>query len=186
MMFRRELKNNVKNEIMRDEQDYENLTEFIEIVIDLDNKLYERVMKKRYDQFKNRVEFIYESAADYAKSKQQLYIKNSEYTESALMKLDMTYWRKKKNSKSKKERKEKKLYYECEKTDHFVRNCRNENAMPQWQLNITFLKIFETDDIKEAVNETVTQKISSDNKYCTTIRRNCKKLSMQHWTRQNK
>ena len=36
-IFWQELKNNVKNEIMRDEQNYENLVEFIEIVIDLDN-----------------------------------------------------------------------------------------------------------------------------------------------------
>ena len=49
IMFRRELKNNVKDEIMRDGRDYESLAEFIEIVIDLDDKLYERVMKKRYD-----------------------------------------------------------------------------------------------------------------------------------------
>ena len=127
IMFRRELKNNVKDEIMRDERDYESLAEFIEIVIDLDDKLYERVMKKRYDQFKDKAEFIYESAAEYAKSKQQSYIKNSEYIELALMKLDMTHRRKEKNSKNKK----KKLCYECEKTDHFVKNCRNENVMSQ-------------------------------------------------------
>ena len=49
IMFRQELKDNVKDEIMRDGRDYENLAEFIKIVIDLDNKLYKRVMKKRYD-----------------------------------------------------------------------------------------------------------------------------------------
>ena len=59
IMFRRELKDNIKNEIMRDGRNYKNLAEFIEIVIDLDNKLYERVMKKRYDQFKDRAKFIY-------------------------------------------------------------------------------------------------------------------------------
>ena len=68
-MFRRELKNNVKDEIMRDERDYESFAELIEIVIDFNNKLYKRVMKKRYDQFKNRAEFIYESTAKYTKSK---------------------------------------------------------------------------------------------------------------------
>ena len=49
IMFRRELKDNVKDEIMRDGRNYESLAEFIEIVIDLDDKLYERVMKKRYN-----------------------------------------------------------------------------------------------------------------------------------------
>ena len=48
-MFRRELKNNVKNEIMRDERDYKTFIEFIEIVINLDDRLYERIMKKRYN-----------------------------------------------------------------------------------------------------------------------------------------
>ena len=45
-MFRRELKNNIKNEIMHDERDYESFAKFIEIVIDFDDKLYEQVMKK--------------------------------------------------------------------------------------------------------------------------------------------
>ena len=39
-MFRRKLKDNVKNKIMRDERDYENLAELIEIVIDFNDKLY--------------------------------------------------------------------------------------------------------------------------------------------------
>ena len=48
-MFRRKLKDNVKNKIIRDDRDDENLIEFIEIVINFDDKLYKRVMKKRYD-----------------------------------------------------------------------------------------------------------------------------------------
>ena len=166
IMFRQELKDNVKDEIMRDGRDYESLAELIEIVIDLDDKLYERVMKKRYNQFKDRARLIYESAAEYAKPKQQSYIRNSKYIESASMKLRMTHRRRKKNPKNKKKDKEKKLCYECEKTDHFVKNCRNENVMFQQQLNVTLKKIFETDDMKKAVNETVIQKISSNNKYC--------------------
>ena len=166
IMFRRELKNNIKDEIMRDERDYESLAELVEIVIDFDDKLYERVMKKRYDQFRNRAELIYESAAEYAKSKQQLYIKNSEYTEFALMKLKMTHRHKKKNSKNKKKDKEKKLCYKCEKTDHFVRNCRNESVMCQRQLNVTLKKISKTDDMKKAVNGTIIQEINSNDEYC--------------------
>ena len=34
---------------MCDERDYENFIEFIKIVIDFDNKLYEQIMKKRYN-----------------------------------------------------------------------------------------------------------------------------------------
>ena len=128
-MFRRELKNNVKDEITRDERNYESLAEFTEIVIDLDDKLYERVMKKQNNQFRNRAELIYKWVADYAKSKQQLYIKNSKYIEFALMELDITHRRKEKNFKDKKKSKKKKLCYECEKADHFIKNCRNESVM---------------------------------------------------------
>ena len=82
------------------------------------------------------------------------------------MKLNMTHRSREKNLKNKKNEKKKKLCYECEKTDHFVRNCRNKNVMSQRQLNVTLKKIFKTDDLKKAVNETVTQKINSDDEYC--------------------
>ncbi len=36
---------------MRDEKTLNDMFDLIEVVIDLDNKLYERVIKKRYDQF---------------------------------------------------------------------------------------------------------------------------------------
>ena len=75
--------------MMHDEQDYESFAERIKIVIDLDNKLYKQVMKKRYNQSKDRAEFIYKPTVKYIKSKYQLYIRNSEYTELASMKLDI-------------------------------------------------------------------------------------------------
>ena len=58
------------------------------------------------------------------------------------------------------------MYYEYEKTDHFVKNYRNENVMLQQQLNITLKKIFKIDNMKKVVNETVIQKINSNNKCC--------------------
>ncbi len=48
-MFRRNFKNNLKNEIMRDEKFISDIFDLIEVVIDFDDKLYERVIKKRYD-----------------------------------------------------------------------------------------------------------------------------------------
>ncbi len=50
-MFRRDFKNNLKNEIMRDEKTFNDMFDFIEVVIDFDDKLYKRAIKKRYDQF---------------------------------------------------------------------------------------------------------------------------------------
>ena len=48
-MFRRNLKNNLKNEIMRDDKFINDMFDLIEVAIDFDDKLYERAMKKRYD-----------------------------------------------------------------------------------------------------------------------------------------
>ncbi len=48
-MFRRNLKNNLKNEIMRDSKFISDMFDFIEVVINFDNKLYKKVIKKRYN-----------------------------------------------------------------------------------------------------------------------------------------
>ncbi len=45
-MFRQDLKNNLKNKIMRNRRSINNIFDFIEIVIDLDNKLYKKAIKK--------------------------------------------------------------------------------------------------------------------------------------------
>ena len=57
------------------------------------------------------------------------------------------------------------MCYECEKVDHFVKNCRNENVMSQQQLNVMLKKILKIDDMKKTINETVTQKINSNDEY---------------------
>ena len=60
-MYRRKLKKQIKNELMRDERTYETLDELIEIFIDFDEKLYERVMKKKYDEkSQGRVEIYFD------------------------------------------------------------------------------------------------------------------------------
>jgi len=48
-MFRQDFKNNLKNEIMRDDKSISDMFDLIEVVIDLDDKLYERAIKKRYN-----------------------------------------------------------------------------------------------------------------------------------------
>ena len=48
-IFWRDFKNNLKNEIMRNDKFINDIFDLIEIVIDFDDKLYERTMKKRYD-----------------------------------------------------------------------------------------------------------------------------------------
>ncbi len=48
-MFRRNFKNNLKDKIMRDDKFINDMFDFIEIIIDFDDKLYKRTMKKRYN-----------------------------------------------------------------------------------------------------------------------------------------
>ncbi len=48
-MFRRDFKNNLKNEIMRDEKILNDIFNLIEVIIDLDDKLYKKIIKKRYN-----------------------------------------------------------------------------------------------------------------------------------------
>ncbi len=48
-MFRQNLKNNLKNEIIRDDKFISDMFNLIEVIIDFDDKLYKKIMKKRYN-----------------------------------------------------------------------------------------------------------------------------------------
>jgi len=45
-MFRQDFKNNLKNEIIHNKKNINDIFDFIKIIIDFDNKLYKRTMKK--------------------------------------------------------------------------------------------------------------------------------------------
>ena len=64
-MFRQDFKNNLKNKIMRDDKFISDMFDLIEVVIDFDDKLYERVMKKRYDQSYERARTFFEPTIEY-------------------------------------------------------------------------------------------------------------------------
>jgi len=64
-MFRRDFKNNLKNEIMRDDKFISDMFDLIEVVIDFNDKLYERAMKKQYDQFHEIAKIFFESTIKY-------------------------------------------------------------------------------------------------------------------------
>jgi len=65
IMFRRNLKNNLKNEIIRNDKSISDMFDLIEVVIDFDDKLYKKVMKKRYNQFHERAKIFFESTIEY-------------------------------------------------------------------------------------------------------------------------
>ena len=48
-MFKRDLKKNVKNELMRNDARFDIIQILVKIAIDVNDKLYKRAMKKQYD-----------------------------------------------------------------------------------------------------------------------------------------
>ncbi len=55
-MFRQNLKNNLKNEIMRNEKRINDMFNLIEVIIDFDDKLYKRAIKKNTINFEKEQE----------------------------------------------------------------------------------------------------------------------------------
>jgi len=64
-MFRQDLKDNLKDEIMRDERTLNDMFDLIEVIIDFDDKLYKRAMKKRYDQSRERARISFGPTIEY-------------------------------------------------------------------------------------------------------------------------
>jgi len=102
-MFRRGLKNNLKNEIMRDGRFISDMFDLIEVAIDLDDKLYERAMKKQYDQPQERAGISFGPAIEYRQrgSRSNQKYSNLDYRGPASMELNSTQRRKGKNSRGK-------------------------------------------------------------------------------------
>ena len=91
-MFQQDLKNNLKNEIMRNDKFISDMFDLIEVAIDFDDKLYKRAMKKRYDQFHEKVEIFFELTIKYYQREfrsNQKY-NNLDYREFAFIKLNFT------------------------------------------------------------------------------------------------
>ncbi len=57
-MFRRNYKNNLKNEIMRNERIFNNMFNLIEVIIDFNDKLYKKAIKKNTINLKKEQEFF--------------------------------------------------------------------------------------------------------------------------------
>jgi len=55
-MFRQNLKNNLKNKIMRNKFFFNDIFNFIKVVIDLNNKLYKKAIKKDTINFEKEQE----------------------------------------------------------------------------------------------------------------------------------
>ena len=60
IMFRRKLKNNVKNELIRWNEKFKNFNQLIETAIEFDDKLYKKIMKKRYNESREKTNIFVE------------------------------------------------------------------------------------------------------------------------------
>ena len=130
---------------MRNERAYETLNEFIEIFIDFNDKLYERAMKKKYDEEpRERVETYLDrlSSSYFEKSNFDKGRRVDEHVDIVSMKLNFTIrFNKEKNFKVKRNNMKKdKTCYSCDKSSHFVKDCRSRGMMPQRQINVMLRK----------------------------------------------
>ena len=145
-MYRKDLKESIKNELIRYDDEIDNLNRLIEASIELDDKLYDKAMKKRNSISHERFD-IYEEFEESYRTQKSSYDKrnnnyNKDYYESMSMKLNLTKRRKEKNLKKKQNNKNK-ACYTCEKINHFARDCRFKRLMFQRQINVTLRKELE-------------------------------------------
>ena len=101
-MYRKKLKKNVKNEIMRNDAIIDIFEKFIKIAIDFDDKLYERVMKKRYQNSKRRINIYFKSSNEYRERRGfNKQVTTLDYRGIESMKLNFIQRSKRKNFKKK-------------------------------------------------------------------------------------
>ena len=120
-MFKKNLKNNVKNELMRTKIEIKNLKSFIIECIRLNDILYNKIMKK---QFENpREKFDIYAKKSFREKHSHFKNKIKFYVNIVSIKLNVITRRKKTNFKKKRNNINKSACFKCNKLNHYVKNC---------------------------------------------------------------
>ena len=103
IIFIKNLKKSIKNELIRYDDELNNLNRLIETNIELDDNLYERVVKKRNSIFHKKFDIYEVFEENYRTQKSNYHKRNNNYSKNYYklmsMKLNLTKRRKKKSQK---------------------------------------------------------------------------------------
>ena len=174
IMYRKGLKESVKDELMRYGDEIDSLNQLIEASIELDDKLYDRAMKKRNQIPHERSGTYGGFGGSYRTSRSSYGKRNNNYSKDYYgpmpMKLDLTKRRRGKNPRVK-QGNENKACYTCGKIDYYARDCRSKGLVSQRQINATLRKELEAEtDWEETMHQENIMDISgvnsNDEDYC--------------------
>ena len=142
IMFKWKFKSHVKKKFMRWKTKIDTLKNLIKAVIEVNNKWYKLQQKIHYVSREKSIIYVEQNKKNYKKNFQNenrnksMINTNTDYYKFAFMKFNVTIKRKKKSFKRKKSKNKNIKCYNCDISNHIMRNCHKHNMMSQQQLNV--------------------------------------------------